>query len=142
MDSQTKAELQQQLCELQSYILKAVLQARQERHPHELASISETTAADVIYAIDTVAESAIERWFSTHWHSAHPVEIVMEGLADGSTLTFPTGTPVADTTLKCIIDPIDGTRGIMYDKRPAWIIAAIAPKEAQTTVFRISRSRQ
>jgi len=42
----------------------------------------------------------------------------MEGLADGAT-TFPAGTPARRTVLRCILDPIDGTRCLMYDKRPA-----------------------
>jgi hypothetical protein len=27
----------------------------------------------------------------------------------------------------CIVDPIDGTRNLMYDKRSAWALAAVAP---------------
>src|SRR5262249_33198091 len=49
--------------------------------------------------------------------------------------TFPRGTPVALTRYKCILDPIDGTRGLMYDKRSAWSLAALAPQQgAQTTL--------
>jgi hypothetical protein len=43
-------------------------------------------------------------------------------------VTFPEGTPVGRTLLRCILDPIDGTRNIMYDKRSAWILAALAPQ--------------
>lgn len=128
VDTQLKVQLQDQLCDLQLSILKAILTARESHQPEELAAISEETAADVIYAIDKVAESAIEAWFKTNWSAEHPVQIIMEGLEDAETLTYPSGTPLSETRLKCIIDPIDGTRGIMYDKRSAWIIAAIAPQ--------------
>ncbi len=43
----------------------------------------------------------------------------MEGL-EGEAVTFPRGTPVGGTLFKCILDPIDGTRNLMYDKRSAW----------------------
>ncbi len=121
--------LRQQLCALQRAILQAILKERSQHSRDALAAVSEETAADTIYAIDRIAEAAIEAWFEANWSADFPVEIVMEGLDDGAVLTFPRGTPVAATTLKCIIDPIDGTRGIMYDKRAAWILAGIAPQK-------------
>ncbi|MGB0258787.1 MAG: inositol monophosphatase [Coraliomargarita sp.] len=136
MDTQLKAHLRDQLCDLQLAILKAIIHARSERSSDDLASISEETAADVIYAIDKVAEDAIRQWFDSNWSAEHPVEIVMEGVEDGYALTYPENTPIADPPLKCIIDPIDGTRGIMYDKRPAWIISAIAPQRGQDNCLR------
>jgi hypothetical protein len=60
------------------------------------------------------------------------VELVMEGLDDG-VATFPRGIPVRKTVVKCILDPIDGTRGVMYDKRSAWILAALAPQRGGKT---------
>jgi len=32
-----------------------------------------------------------------------------------------------------LIDPIDGTRGIMYDKRAAWALAGVAPNRGPAT---------
>jgi hypothetical protein len=57
----------------------------------------------------------------------------MEGIEDGETCTFPCGTPPARTVWKCILDPIDGTRGLMYDKRSAWILAGLAPQRGPRT---------
>ena len=56
----------------------------------------------------------------------------MEGLEDEA-VTFPRGTPVAKTEFKCILDPIDGTRNLMYDKRSAWVLAAVAPQRGRKT---------
>jgi hypothetical protein len=56
----------------------------------------------------------------------------MEGL-EGEAVTFPRNTPVAKTKWKCILDPIDGTRGVMYDKRAAFILAGIAPQRGSRT---------
>jgi hypothetical protein len=114
--------------ELHLLILRAILTEREVRSTEALAAVSEETAADTIYAIDRVAEASILDWFAAHWPVQWPVEIVMEGLEDGQSLTFPSGTAVSDTQFKCLIDPIDGTRGIMYDKRAAWILAGVAPQ--------------
>ncbi|MDQ8207709.1 inositol monophosphatase family protein [Coraliomargarita sp. SDUM461003] len=121
------------LCELQQAILKAILAERARSTVEALATVSQETAADTIYAIDRVAETTIHSWLCAHWPSDQPVEIVMEGLEDGAVLTYPLGTPVGETRLKCIIDPIDGTRGIMYDKRAAWILAGVAAQRGADT---------
>ena len=31
------------------------------------------------------------------------------------------------------MDPVDGTRGLMYDKRPAWSLAGAAPNKGDAT---------
>ena len=116
------------ICEMEEAILQAILAERAACTTQALAAVSEETAADTIYAIDRVAEATIVDWFTAQWPAQWPIEIVMEGLEDGAELTFPAGTKVSETLLKCIIDPIDGTRGIMYDKRPAWILAGLAPQ--------------
>lgn len=126
-----KEVLRQSLCALQRYTLEAILQERTHRTTGQLAAITEETAADVIYAIDTIADQAIFKWFEENWEAKWPVQIIMEGLDEAHTLCFPLGSKVEDTILKCIIDPIDGTRGIMYDKRAAWILAGIAPQRGK-----------
>ena len=46
------------------------------------------------------------------------------------------GSREADALIRLIVDPIDGTRGIMYDKRPAWTLAAVAPNRGPHTGLR------
>ncbi|MBI5380529.1 MAG: inositol monophosphatase [Opitutae bacterium] len=120
------------LCALQDHIRDTVIAARAQSTGN-LAQIAAVTAADTIYQIDRVSEEAVCAWFEAHWPRAWPVELVMEGLEDEAALTFPRGTPVAKTVCKCILDPIDGTRGIMYDKRSAWILAGLAPQRGHRT---------
>lgn len=108
--------------------LRAALVAARKQGTGKLSRVATRTAADVIYGIDKVSEEVILAWFEAHWPRRWPVEIVMEGIEDGETVTFPRGTPPARTLLKCILDPIDGTRNLMYDKRPAWGLAGLAPQ--------------
>jgi fructose-1,6-bisphosphatase/inositol monophosphatase family enzyme len=118
------------LCRLQDAIRDSV-RAAQRRGARKMARVAAVTAADTIYAIDKVSEHAVLAWFQENWPRRWPVELVMEGLEQET--TFPRGTPVAKTLLKCILDPIDGTRGLMYDKRSAWSLAALAPQRGART---------
>ncbi len=119
------------LCALQDHIRDTLVTAR-AKHAAKFSRVAAVTAADTIYYIDRLSEEAILGWFERHWPRAWPVEIVMEGLEDGAT-TFPRGTAARQTIVKCILDPIDGTRSLMYDKRSAWILAALAPQRGART---------
>lgn len=120
------------LCALQDHIRDLLLAARR-RQAHRFAQVAAVTAADTIYHIDRLSEHAILAWFAAHWPKAWPVEVVMEGLEDRGAAIFPAGTPAGRTAFKCILDPIDGTRNIMYDKRSAWILGALAPQRGART---------
>jgi hypothetical protein len=81
-----------------------------------MATVVGETPADTIYAIDKMTDDALVSWFEQQWTD---VEVVSEGLHEPLVLGTPRWTVIVDT--------IDGTRGLMYDKRPAWCLAAVAP---------------
>ncbi len=113
------------LLELQRLIRSTLISARAKSG---LAEVSRTTEADTIYSIDAEIEPVIER-FVAEWAKSYPITLVAEGLEDEhgaeTAVTFPRGTPASAAKITVIMDPIDGTRGIMYDKRPAWALAAV-----------------
>ena len=138
------AELEQArrlLCRLQDAIRDSMRTAQRpfdlaqgRRRAQRMTRVAAVTSADTIYAIDKVSEATVLAWFEAHWPPRWPVELVMEGLEEThGAVTFPCGTPVAQTKLKCILDPIDGTRSLMYDKRSAWSLAALAPQRGAKT---------
>lgn len=131
MVSPTPEQLREKLADLTRSIRDAVLASRDAKSSPDMATVTGHAGGDTIYAIDKVGEAAIFEWFAAHWPAEWPVELVMEGL-EGQT-TFPAGS--ARTDWKCIIDPIDGTRCIMYDKRSAWVLAAIAPQRGEETML-------
>jgi fructose-1,6-bisphosphatase/inositol monophosphatase family enzyme len=115
------------LCRMQDEIRDQVLRTRDAEPAEELSRVVEVTRSDTIYRIDRVGEEATLDWLRRHWPARWPVELVMEGLEGRDPVLLPEGTAPDSTQLCCIIDPIDGTRCLMYDKRSAWVLSGIAP---------------
>ena len=66
---------------------------------------------------------------------AEPLCLVAEGLP-GDVLVLPRGAREQDCRWRLLVDPIDGTRGLMYQKRSAWILTGIAPNRGAETRLR------
>ncbi|MFA7343053.1 MAG: hypothetical protein WC003_02000 [Terrimicrobiaceae bacterium] len=124
-------DLRRLLCSLGVAIRDAVLLQRTGVSADALAAVTGHAGGDTIYEVDKFSEAAILRWFEKSWPPEWPVQVVMEGIEHD--LCFPVGTAVGGTRWKCILDPIDGTRGIMYDKRSAWALGGIAPQNGEGT---------
>lgn len=61
--------------------------------------------------------------------------LIGEGLAEEG-VTFPAGIPSEEAELRIIVDPIDGTRALMYDKRSAWVLTGVAHNRGSSTTLR------
>jgi hypothetical protein len=125
----------QKLLELGRQVRGAVLAARGESRG--LAGVSRETGADTIYQIDAHVEPILVD-FCEKWGRELPLVMIAEGLGEGEgsaegKMVFPQGTPEAEARVRIICDPIDGTRGIMYDKRAAWFLAGVAPNRGDRT---------
>ena len=108
----------------------------QSRHKKNLRAIDRVSSADTIYVIDSVVEPVMET-FCEEWGRTTPLVLIAEGLeGERGTAVFPRGTREEDALLRLIIDPIDGTRGLMYDKRSAWALAGVAPNKGADTRLR------
>ena len=123
------------ICALHATIRETLVSAR-ARQAQRFGAVAAVTAADTIYHIDRLSEAAIMGWFEEHWPKSWAVELVMEGLEEGEGTTFPKGTPVTRTEFKCILDPIDGTRGLMHDKRSAWVLTGLARQRGARTTLK------
>ena len=88
-------------------------------------------AGDTVFAIDRKVEpgivAALREWPLQHG----PLLVVAEGFGEDG--TFLIGDEAQRPRLRLLIDPIDGTRALMYDKRSAWFLAAIAPDQGDNT---------
>ncbi|MGN6505708.1 MAG: inositol monophosphatase [Tepidisphaeraceae bacterium] len=120
----------------QKLVRETLIASRSKQALHE---VSHATAADTIYKIDTEVEPLLEA-FCESWGRETPLVLIAEGLEDEegreANKVFPAGTREEDALIRVIVDPIDGTRGIMYDKRPAWALAGVAPNKGPGTRLR------
>jgi fructose-1,6-bisphosphatase/inositol monophosphatase family enzyme len=114
-------------------IRAAVVEACARQAPEQLAQVA-ADAGDTIYAIDRVGEEAFVRGLADLART-EPLCLVAEGLPEG-VLVLPRGARDSDCRWRLLVDPIDGTRGLMYQKRSAWILTGVAPNRGPATRLR------
>ncbi len=110
-----------------------------QRHVHQLlrsgtANLAEPVAqqgGDTIYQLDRQVEPVLEQVIARWPEECTPLLLVAEGLgADGRKRFGPAGKALR---YRLIVDPADGTRSLMYDKRSAWFLAAVAEDRGDAT---------
>jgi hypothetical protein len=92
----------------------------------ELAAVSAEGEGDTVFTMDVWADEILRDYFA-RWGEDLPLLLIAEGFPGDGGITFPVGMPRDAVQFTCIVDPIDGTRGLMYQKRSAWVLSAIAP---------------
>ena len=70
--------------------------------------------------------------FEQELASIAPLVLIAEGIEDGK-LVLPRGAAENDAVWRVIVDPIDGTREVMYQKRSAWVLTGVAPNRGEET---------
>jgi fructose-1,6-bisphosphatase/inositol monophosphatase family enzyme len=122
---------------LHSAIRDSVVGAFEKREVAELAAVAggeasqEGETGDTIYEIDRVSEETLVRGLEEIART-EPLCLVAEGIP-GGTLPLPRGVREEECRWRVLVDPIDGTRGIMYQKRSAWILTGVAPNRGPET---------
>lgn len=123
------------LLAIHAAIRDAVVAACEQQSLDQLAHIAGDAAGDTIYAIDRVSEAVLVDLFRHQIAPRWSLILIAEGLPEGQ-ICLPHGTPPAQCQLRIIVDPIDGTRGLMYQKRSAWILTGVAPNYGDSTRLR------
>jgi fructose-1,6-bisphosphatase/inositol monophosphatase family enzyme len=118
---------------LHDRIRAGVLQAS-TRPAGELAAVAGDAEGDTIYGIDRVSEEILVSRLEEAAR-AEPLVLIAEGLPAGG-LVLPRGAREGDCRWRLLVDPIDGTRGLMYQKRSAWILTGVAPNRGAGTRLR------
>jgi hypothetical protein len=122
------------LRELHDHIRDTVVSACGRQDAEGMSAISRDIEGDTIYAIDAVTEQILTPFFE-RLSQEHSFVLIAEGL-EGGRLVFPRGIDEAAAAWRIIMDPIDGTRAIMYQKRSAWILTGVAPNLGPQTGLR------
>ena len=86
---------------------------------------------DTIYPLDRYVEPVILQVIESWSAECKPLVLIAEGMGeDGRQIV---GAGIDAPRCRVIIDPIDGTRGLMYGKRSAWFLAAVALDRGEDT---------
>jgi hypothetical protein len=118
---------------LHELIRAAVVAASEESAVESLAAIArEEDDGDTIYAVDCISEELLIEFIEREIAHAVPVVLIGEGLPDGK-VVLPHGSTEEAAVWRIIVDPIDGTRGLMYQKRSGWILTGVAPNLGDET---------
>ena len=117
-------------------IRDAVLEACERQSSEQLAAVvaEGPSDSDTIYAIDRIGEQIFVDGL-TDLARQEPICLVGEGLP-GNVVVLPNGRRERECRWRVLIDPIDGTRGLMYQKRSAWILTGVAPNRGPDTRLR------
>jgi hypothetical protein len=97
-----------------------------------LAGVARMHGEDVIFDIDVRAEEILLP-FCEVWGQEVPLLLIAEGVPGSGERVFPEGVPADRAAFRLIVDPIDGTREIMVDKRSAWVLSGVAPNRGPDT---------
>ena len=107
-----------------------LLEKIRSRTAEELRAVVQETPADTIYQIDADSEEIVVALLS-EIASEVPFLLIAEGFSEGEAVPFPKGANPDECLYRVILDPIDGTRMLMNDKRSAWTLAAAAPNKGE-----------
>ena len=118
--------------QLHERISAAVVEACEGAAVDELAQVVKEEEGDTIFAVDRVSEELLVEVFEREVAPTAPLVLIAEGL-EGGQIMLPRGLPEAEAVWRIIVDPIDGTRGLMYQKRSAWILTGVAPNRGPET---------
>src|SRR5215470_6375648 len=120
------------ICRLHERIRDAVIAACERSAIESLSRVAHDDEGDTIYAVDRVSEELIVEFFEAEIASRESIILISEGL-EGGQIALPRGTSESDAAWRVIVDPIDGTRGLMYQKRSAWILTGVAENKGPST---------
>jgi fructose-1,6-bisphosphatase/inositol monophosphatase family enzyme len=117
---------------LHEEIRDAVVAASERASLEDMARVAKEESGDTIYAVDEISETMLAESLERTVAARAPVILIAEGLPTGH-VVLPRGASEQDAVWRIIIDPIDGTRGLMYQKRSAWILTGVAPNRGPET---------
>ena len=126
-------QLLEPLRRIHERVRDAVVAECEKAAVEQLAEVSDDESeGDTIYAVDRVSEELLVELFEREVATLAPLVLVAEGI-EGGELVLPRGTAESAAVWRIVVDPIDGTRGLMYQKRSAWVLTGVAENRGAET---------
>jgi len=117
--------------ELHQHIRDVTIESRDKQSREELSRIAEQGSGDVVYGIDKPGEDLLAS-YCKNWVKEDGTSFVLVSEATGKSV-FPANIAEEDAKYRIIVDPIDGTRPLMYDLDSAWVLTGVAPNKGDQT---------
>lgn len=116
---------------LHERVRDAVVTSCEATAPETLSRVDDDfSEGDTIYGVDRLGEDLLIETLEREIGAFGPFVLIGEGLGGGR-IMLPRGAGESDARWRVILDPIDGTRGLMYQKRSAWILTGVAHNDAR-----------
>jgi len=125
-------ELLEPLKRLHRLIRDRVVEECERSSVAHLSQVVADDEGDTIFAVDRVSEELLIEFIEREIASNVPVVMIAEGI-EGGKVVLPRGADEVDAVWRILVDPIDGTRGLMYQKRSAWVLTGVAPNNDDAT---------
>jgi fructose-1,6-bisphosphatase/inositol monophosphatase family enzyme len=113
---------------LRAVIIRACI----EQSSEALAEVADDSEGDTLFVIDKIGEELLLDGLGQIAAAHAGIVLLAEGISGGK-VCLPFGRSEDSCRYRVIMDPIDGTRGLMYQKRPAWILTGVAPNRGDLT---------
>jgi fructose-1,6-bisphosphatase/inositol monophosphatase family enzyme len=99
----------------------------------ELAAVAREEEGDTLYGVDRIGEERLIEFFLREIAQETPIVLIAEGLENKGKVVLPESASEVNAVWRILVDPIDGTRGAMYQKRSGWILTGVAPNKGPGT---------
>jgi fructose-1,6-bisphosphatase/inositol monophosphatase family enzyme len=90
-------------------------------------AIARAGLSDVIYRLDQAVEERLATALEEGAAALGGVALVAEGVGEDDRTVWPRGRREEEAAWRILVDPVDGTRGLMHLKRSAFFLAGAAP---------------
>jgi len=120
---------------LHDLMREQVVAALSSRRSEDLSKIVGDEGGDIVFALDRVSEKVLLDFVTSEIASRQPIVLIAEGLPTGQ-IVLPEGASEDQCTVRIIVDPIDGSRPLLFQKRSGWILTGVAPNRGPDTSLR------
>ncbi len=125
--------LQDKFQRLHHLVQTEVLQQMSQLGITGASHIIDESLSDVVFAIDRACEQVVLDFCCRQLSQDFSFVLIAEGIGEPNYLIFPDGVTEEQAQYRVVMDPIDGTRSLMFDKRSAWILTGIAVNRGDVT---------
>jgi fructose-1,6-bisphosphatase/inositol monophosphatase family enzyme len=136
IEQQTRQEIAAALGRIHAQIREACLEQCRRATMDQMAAVARQEQEDACFEIDVQVEHVLPDLLERELGPIASVAVVFEGQGDGPALVVPRGVSEDAARYRAIIDPIDGSRGLAYQLRSAWILTAVADNRGRATSIR------